>query len=162
MCDVHSASRRFVTFNFLQSRVPQQTETKKKLMRNALIGIAASAVSDTVSNSLRVVKTVKQTTSDASIGYVGVVKAVLAKDGVKGLFGRGLKTRLITNICQSMVFSVAWKAIEEELNKRAAAKEGGAKAGAKGGKKTAKMASISACRSAPFGLAGSALATRAA
>jgi hypothetical protein len=149
----------FVTFNFLQSRVPQQTETKKKLVRNALIVIAASAVSDTVSNSLRVVKTVKQTTSDASIGYVGVVKAVLAKDGVKGLFGRGLKTRLITNICQSMVFSVAWKAIEEELNKRA--EEGGAKAGAKSGKKTAKLASIAACR-APFGLAGSALATRAA
>jgi hypothetical protein len=28
------------------------------------------------------------------------------------LFGRGLKTRLITNIAQSMVFSVFWKAIE--------------------------------------------------
>ena len=147
----------FVTFNFLQARVPQQTETKKKLLRNAAIGIAASAVSDTVSNSLRVVKTVKQTTGDASLGYVGVVKAVLAKDGMKGLFGRGLKTRLITNICQSMVFSVAWKAIEEELNKRAAAKDAG-KTGAKGTKKGSKVASIAA----PWGLAGSALAPRTA
>ena len=139
--------------------MPQQTDRKKKLLRNAAIGIAASAVSDTVSNSLRVVKTVKQTTSDASLGYIGVVKAVLAKDGLKGLFGRGLKTRLITNICQSMVFSVAWKAIEEELNKRAAAKESASgKPAAKGAKKGSKVASISA--SAPWGLAGSALATR--
>ena len=155
----------FVTFNFLQARVPQQKETKKKLLRNAAIGIVASAVSDTVSNSLRVVKTVKQTTSDASLGYVGVIKAVIAKDGLKGLFGRGLKTRLITNICQSMVFSVAWKAIEEELNKRAAAKEAAAKtpagkAAAKAAKKGSKLASLSAA--APWGLAGSGLAPRAA
>ena len=155
----------FVTFNFLQARVPQQKETKKKLLRNAAIGIVASAVSDTVSNSLRVVKTVKQTTSDASLGYVGVIKAVIAKDGLKGLFGRGLKTRLITNICQSMVFSVAWKAIEEELNKRAAAKEALAKtpagkAAAKAAKKQgAKLASLSAA--APWGLAGSGLARTA-
>ena len=155
----------FVTFNFLQARVPQQKETKKKLLRNAVIGIVASAVSDTVSNSLRVVKTVKQTTSDASLGYLGVIKAVIAKDGLKGLFGRGLKTRLITNICQSMVFSVAWKAIEEELNKRAAAKEAAAKspagkAAAKAVKKGGKLASLSAA--APWGLAGSGLAPRAA
>jgi hypothetical protein len=151
----------FVTFNFLQSRIPQETDTKRKLVRNALIGCAASAVSDTVSNSLRVIKTVKQTGTDASLGYVGVVKSVLAKDGLAGLFGRGLQTRLITNIAQSMVFSVAWKAIEEELNKRAAAsdkakeaakasKGEAAKKGAKG-----KAASLALCH--PLGLAGSKL-----
>jgi len=106
------APRRFVTFNFLQAKVPKYTDTKKKLLRNAAIGIAASAVSDTVSNSLRVIKTVKQTNADASLGYVGVIKSILAKDGMKGLFGRGLSTRLITNMAQSMVFSVGWKAIE--------------------------------------------------
>ena len=157
----------FVTFNFLQARVPQQTDTKKKLARNALIGIAASAVSDTVSNSLRVIKTVKQTTGDASLGYVGVVKSVIAKDGLAGLFGRGLKTRLLTNICQSMVFSVAWKAIEEELHKRAAAKEAAAAAAKKGGKavaaaqkgkKAASMTLAHLCT--PEGLAGSALGAR--
>jgi hypothetical protein len=163
----------FVTFNFLQSRVPQQTETKKKLLRNALIGVCASAVSDTVSNSLRVIKTVKQTTGDANIGYVGLVKDIIAKDGMKGLFGRGLKTRLITNICQSMVFSVAWKAIEEELHKRAdkkaAAVAGAGAAGAKGAKTVAakgkavagkKAGSMSLALLQPFGLAGSALAPR--
>ena len=35
------------------------------------------------------------------------------------VFGRGLKTRLITNIAQSMVFSVFWKAIEQKLNEAA-------------------------------------------
>ena len=134
----------FVTFNYLQGVVPKQTETKKKLVRNAAIGIASSCVSDTVSNSLRVIKTVKQTNVDAKASYVDVVKAVLAKDGLKGLFGRGLQTRLITNICQSMVFSVAWKAIEEELTRRADKKEAADKAAvpllAKAvGKKTASL-----------------------
>lgn len=108
----------FVTFNFLQQKVPK-AEGKMKLARNAAIGICSSAVSDTVSNSLRVIKTIKQTSGDANFGYVAAVKGVIEKDGLSGLFGRGLKTRLLTNIAQSMVFSVMWKAIEEELNKKA-------------------------------------------
>lgn len=58
----------FVTFNFLQRVVPKQTDSKKKMLRNAAIGIASSCVSDTVSNSLRVIKTVKQTNADARRG----------------------------------------------------------------------------------------------
>lgn len=63
-----------------------------------------------MSNSLRVIKTVKQTNTDGSLSYVDCVKGIIAKDGVKGLFGRGLTTRLLTNMLQSMVFSVGWKA----------------------------------------------------
>jgi len=159
----------FVTFNFLQQRIPKPEDQTQKLVRNAFIGICSSAVSDTVSNSLRVIKTVKQTTADANLGYVGVVKAIIERDGLKGLFGRGLKTRLLTNIMQSMVFSVAWKAIEEALHDRAQAKEqakkavaGVAKKGAAAAKKPAatkakaKTASITLAR-LPAGLAGSAL-----
>eukprot|EP00238_Polyblepharides_amylifera_P009741 CAMPEP_0196580110 /NCGR_PEP_ID=MMETSP1081-20130531/27022_1 /TAXON_ID=36882 /ORGANISM="Pyramimonas amylifera, Strain CCMP720" /LENGTH=369 /DNA_ID=CAMNT_0041899897 /DNA_START=52 /DNA_END=1161 /DNA_ORIENTATION=- len=112
----------FATYNYLQNNVPKQ-EGKKKLLRNALIGIISSCVSDTVSNSLRVIKTVKQTSGDANLSYIGAIKGVMEKDGLSGLFGRGLQTRLFTNILQSMVFSVAWKAIEEELNRKADAKE---------------------------------------
>ena len=105
----------------------------KGLARNAVIGMCASFVSDCVSNSLRVVKTIKQTNADANLGYVGAVKSVIETDGVAGLLGRGLKTRLITNIAQSMVFSGAWKAIEQKLNenadKKAAAKGKGGKTG---------------------------------
>ena len=97
--------------------MPEDGDTLKKLGRNAFIGICASAVSDCVSNSLRVLKTVKQTNPDPNIGYVAGAKMIIEKEGLKGLLGRGLKARLITNIMQSMVFSVAWKAIEEQLNK---------------------------------------------
>ena len=116
------------------------------LARNAAIGATASIVSDCVSNSLRVVKTVKQTNADASLGYGDVVKQIIAKDGVKGLFGRGLQTRMLTNVMQSMVFSVFWKAIEKSLNDRAAAK---ASAQAKGGK---KKASFTMAHADAFGL----------
>ena len=105
----------------MQANVPKMDGTAG-LARNAAIGATASIVSDCVSNSLRVVKTVKQTNADASLGYIDVVKQVIAKDGVKGLFGRGLQTRMLTNVMQSMVFSVFWKAIEKSLNERAAAK----------------------------------------
>ena len=122
----------FVTFNYLQANVPKY-DGVKGLARNAVIGMCASFVSDCVSNSLRVVKTIKQTNADANLGYVGAVKGVLKTDGIAGLFGRGLKTRLITNIAQSMVFSVAWKAIEQKLNENADKKEKAAVKG-KGGK----------------------------
>ena len=51
-----------------------------------------SVVSDTISNSLRVVKTTRQTYSHV-VSYPEVVKHVIEKDGVMGLLGRGLKTR---------------------------------------------------------------------
>eukprot|EP00958_Prasinococcus_capsulatus_P024977 scaffold4057_cov390-Prasinococcus_capsulatus_cf.AAC.3 len=114
----------FTTFNYLQAKIPKPEDGKtlKKLGRNALIGVCASAVSDCVSNSLRVIKTVKQTNPDPNVGYVAGAKMIIEKEGIRGLLGRGLKARLITNILQSMVFSVAWKAIEEELNKPRAKK----------------------------------------
>ena len=118
----------FATFNYLQKTIPKQDTPMGNNVRNAVIGMCASVVSDTISNSLRVVKTVKQTSGDAKLGYRAAVKNVIAKDGMKGLFGRGLKTRIVTNVLQAMVFSVAWKGIEEELNKRAAAKDSKGKA----------------------------------
>jgi len=131
----------FVTFNYLQSTVPKY-EGVKGLARNAVIGMCASFVSDCVSNSLRVVKTIKQTNVDANIGYMGAIQSVIKTDGIAGLFGRGLKTRLITNIAQSMVFSVFWKAIEGKLNAAAEAKAAAAATAAKtpvkGGKNVKK------------------------
>jgi hypothetical protein len=43
-------------------------------------------------------------------------KNVIASDGLIGLFGRGLKTKLIANGMQGLMFSVFWKAIEEKIN----------------------------------------------
>ena len=77
-------------------------------MRRAFIGFVASVVSDTISNSLRVVKTYRQV-NEIRIGYWAAAQAVIAVDGLKGLFGRGLKTRILANGLQGLMFSVLWK-----------------------------------------------------
>ena len=87
------------------------------LVRAASLGLGASCVSDCVSNSLRVVKTTRQTATlgrkdgddVAEIGYVDTVKMIIEDDGLVGLFGRGLQTRLLTNAIQGAAFSVLWK-----------------------------------------------------
>lgn len=36
-------------------------------------------------------------------------RAVVRTDGVRGLFGRGLKTRILANGLQGLMFSILWK-----------------------------------------------------
>merc|ERR1719410_2044772 len=88
----------------------------QKLSRRALMGFCASVVSDTCSNSIRVVKTFKQT-STVPISYPDAARAVIKSDGLIGLFGRGLKTRILANGMQGLMFSVLWKSFEEMLFK---------------------------------------------
>lgn len=107
----------FATYNTLQEYIPQQTELPKKLLRNAGIGFVSSVISDTVSNSLRVVKTYKQTNPE-TISYGETVKRIVEKDGYAGLFGRGLKTRIMANGMQGLMFSVMWKMFDDELRNR--------------------------------------------
>ena len=38
-----------------------------------------------------------------------MVKNVIASDGLAGLFGRGLSTKLISNGVQGLMFSVLWR-----------------------------------------------------
>jgi len=92
----------FYTFNSLQAAIPKYDELYKKILRNAFIGFVATAVSDTVANSIRVTKVVKQA-SPTPISYPTAVREVLAKDGLRGLFFRGLQTRLIANGLQGMI-----------------------------------------------------------
>ncbi|KAJ3073390.1 hypothetical protein HDU98_001681, partial [Podochytrium sp. JEL0797] len=101
----------FATYNMMQEYIPQQKTTGRKLARNAVIGFTASIVSDCISNSLRVIKTYRQT-NETRVSYRQAVQEVVAKDGVKGLFGRGLKTRILTNGLQGIMFSVLWKLFE--------------------------------------------------
>jgi hypothetical protein len=56
----------FATYNTLSAYIPQQDKIERKLARSAIIGFSSSLVSDTISNSIRVVKTYRQT-------YDGVV-----------------------------------------------------------------------------------------
>ena len=40
---------------------------------------------------------------------MAAARAVIAVDGITGLFGRGLKTRILANGLQGLLFSVLWK-----------------------------------------------------
>ncbi len=128
----------FLTYNYLNEILPLiEGNAEKdsmiifmKLARSAFLGLAASCVSDCCSNSLRVIKTTKQTAGTSSksdvvgeikdggrdgdeISYSEAVKIILEKDGWPGLFGRGLKTRLLTNAIQGAAFSVLWRYFQE-------------------------------------------------
>jgi len=106
----------FATFNTLQENIPTPNNFFQKLARNAGIGFASSVVSDTLSNSLRVVKTVRQT--NATMSYNEIVTGIVQKEGYAGLFGRGLQTRLVCNGTQGLMFSVVYKYVEQELMKK--------------------------------------------
>jgi len=98
----------FATYNYLEDVLPPAHGTLEKLTRRALIGFVASVVSDTISNSLRVVKTYRQV-NDVRIGYASAARAVIVADGWQGLFGRGLKTRILANGLQGLTFSILWR-----------------------------------------------------
>ena len=85
----------FATNNVLEGAVPD-FGPRLKLARRALIGFVCSAVSDTVSNSIRVVKVYVQT-SKVPIGYAAAVSEVLAARGLGGLLWSGLPAKLLCN-----------------------------------------------------------------
>lgn len=139
----------FLTFNFLNNQLPivnTSDDLFLSILRSAVMGLVASCVSDVVSNSLRVIKTTKQTAqlrildvpvddsnannrgnndppttstttttqaNRADLSYSEVVKMIIEQDGVMGLLGRGLQTRLLTNMIQGAAFSVLWKYFQQ-------------------------------------------------
>lgn len=114
----------FATYNLLQEKIAPDAlgaGTLGKLARSAAIGFCASATSDTVSNSIRVVKVSKQAATTA-VTYPQVVRDIVAKDGVIGLFGRGLKVKLLSNALQGALFSVFWRMGSDWYNQREAKK----------------------------------------
>lgn len=99
----------FATMNMLQSVIPVPAGPLLRLVRSAACGAAASSVSDLCSNSVRVIKTRKQTHADGNITYLKAAKEVVAQDGLRGVFIRGLETRILTNVIQGAFFTVLWK-----------------------------------------------------
>eukprot|EP01006_Ploeotia_vitrea_P052447 TRINITY_DN67689_c11_g2_i1.p1 TRINITY_DN67689_c11_g2~~TRINITY_DN67689_c11_g2_i1.p1 ORF type:complete len:405 (+),score=37.44 TRINITY_DN67689_c11_g2_i1:77-1291(+) len=111
----------FATHNYLQENLSKEGWGSKHV-RNAFIGFCSAVVSDTSSNAIRVIKTTKQS-HEENISYGRAVREVLNKDGWVGLFGRGLKTRLITNGLQGVMFTVIWRALQDKWDAQAAAKK---------------------------------------
>ena len=50
------------------------------------------------------------------MSYVDTVRMIIASDGWKGLFGRGLKTRIIANALQSTIFTIIWRGLTDKWN----------------------------------------------
>jgi len=110
----------FFTYNYLNAALPtydRKKELPKYLARNAVVGFCSSAVSDTISNSVRVLKTTVQTSTTA-ITYGEALKMVIEKDGISGLMFRGLVTKIISNGCQGILFSVFWRLGQDYLAQR--------------------------------------------
>mmetsp|Transcript_22261 Transcript_22261/g.46930 ORF Transcript_22261/g.46930 Transcript_22261/m.46930 type:complete len:296 (+) Transcript_22261:259-1146(+) len=113
----------FVTHNFLEAycvrnqildaHVKNQNPMRKNL-RRALLGLISSLVSDVCSNAIRVLKTYKQTSVEP-IGYMEAATRIIEKDGLAGVFFRGLTSKLTANALNAMLFTVVWKAISERL-----------------------------------------------
>lgn len=106
----------FATFNTLQEIVPKREDALGKLARNAGIGFVSAVVSDTCSNSIRVIKTYRQTAA-VPVSYPNAVKNIIATDGISGLLWRGLRVRILANGLQGILFSVVWRYLEEKINK---------------------------------------------
>ena len=102
----------FLTYNILNKKIPNYDDNVKTLLRNGFIGFNSAVISDCCSNSLRVIKTMKQTNKD-NLNYKDTVQLIIKEDGVQGLFGRGLKTRILTNGIQGIVFTICWKYFEK-------------------------------------------------
>lgn len=112
----------FFIYNSLDAYLPKydrKTDLLSFLARNAAIGFASSAVSDTVSNSLRVLKTTKQSSAEA-ITYPAAFRLVVEKDGLQGLFLRGLKTKIVANGAQGILFSILWRLGQDAWGERLA------------------------------------------
>lgn len=109
----------YSTFNALSRAIPSPApgghgEAYLKLARNGLIGFSASVVSDCCTNSFRVVKAIRQA---EGLTYGAAVALVVREDGLLGLFGRGLKTRILANGVQGLFFTALWKRLEEATEK---------------------------------------------
>ena len=109
----------FVTYNTLDEYLPKYDRKKEMLPFlgvSAVKGFCASAVSDSISNPIRVLKVYRQTNADSK-GYIAAAGEIYAKEGV-GAFYRGLRTKIVANGLQGILFSIAWKYIEDVLRKK--------------------------------------------
>ncbi|KAJ1444371.1 mitochondrial carrier domain-containing protein [Pelagophyceae sp. CCMP2097] len=103
----------YTTFNELDRRLPFAKTRAQKMARYATLGFSASVVSDSMTNSLRVVKAIRQA---EGLSYAAAVHMVVSTQGASGLLTRGLQTRILANGFQSILFTILWKTFEENVH----------------------------------------------
>ena len=105
----------FAPFNILSKRVPKPKGFLERMARNAVVGFAASVVSDCVANPIRVIKTRRMATGH---GYAECTRDLLREAGAVGFFTRGLRARIAANGMQGLLFGVVWRLLDEEWVRR--------------------------------------------
>ncbi len=113
----------FTVHNLLQERIPKKDVRTDGLVayagRAMSIGLAASVASDTASNALHVLKTLKQTAPGA-LSYAQAVQAALGAGGlVRGLLFRGLGTRVAASAANGAIFTLLWNLGQDSLDESA-------------------------------------------
>jgi len=92
----------FLTYNYLQETLPKFHD-KRDMVRSMCIGFTSSSISDTVSNSIRVLKINRQT-NEIPLSYSESLRQMIKSDGLIGFMTRGLKTKILINGLQSSIF----------------------------------------------------------
>eukprot|EP00439_Symbiodinium_sp_Y106_P073491 s872_g13.t2 len=120
----------FYTNNLLREILPPFEMRYGKHVRHAFIGFTSSVVADTICNPIRVLKVNRQTSlsryleaaaclySDLLTWFLAVVcltqaHGIIQKEGLLGLWSRGLKTRIFANGVQGSLFTVGWRYFSE-------------------------------------------------
>ncbi|CAE7657425.1 unnamed protein product [Symbiodinium pilosum] len=98
------------TNNWLHDALPRSAFGNSETARSASIGFAANVAGDCCSNFLRVLKTIRQT-AGTSVTYQGAIKELLQREGVRGLFGRGLPTKVASSGLQGAAFLIGYEAV---------------------------------------------------
>jgi len=98
----------FWVHNYLTAKLAKPDTAFGRLCQSAFIGLCSSVFSDVISNSMRVITTVKKT-SLTDISYMDAMFFVIESDGISGLFLRGLTVKVISNGISSILFSILWK-----------------------------------------------------
>lgn len=112
----------FLVYHWLDRLVPTDNHLRTyTVLRHGSIGFVATAFSDTVSNFLRIVKTMKQTlaaTEHITVSYEEIIVQLYKTGGLSSLVTRGLGTRIIANGLQNFIFTVVWKLLPLYIDSR--------------------------------------------
>ena len=109
----------WLTYRLLSESTFFFRSIKSRVLKRALIGFCSSFVSDVVINSIKVIKTTKQSIgAKSAISYTAAIKMILSASGYVGLFTRGLPIRIITNGINSVIFVVCWNSIRDWFGRR--------------------------------------------
>ena len=104
----------FLSYNYLQEKLPKWNDGRDSL-RSMGIGFTSSTLSDTVSNSIRVLKINRQTSIESQT-YTEAFRQIVKREGLLNFMTRGLKTKILINGIQSSMFVLIYDKLKKIMN----------------------------------------------